>query len=103
MSTITDATKTRSLLFKQKVESLNLSPRDLGRIFGLGDSAEETSIRRKLREEDSKSFRTPTKSDVLAINLLDFLKAQGYDLMSLKFDDTGQLVQVKKAKKRTND
>lgn len=97
MSTITNATKTRSLLFKRKVESLNLSPRDLGRIFGLGDSAEETSIRRKLRDDGSKSFRTPTKSDVLAINLLDFLKAQGYDLGSFEFDESGDLIQVKKA------
>lgn len=101
MSTITDATKTRSLLFKQKVETVGLSPRDLGRIFGLGDSAEETSIRRKLRDEDSKSFRTPTKSDVLAISLLEFLKTQGYDLETLKFDNAGGQVKIKKAKKES--
>jgi hypothetical protein len=101
MPTVTEATKERSRLFKEKVAELGLSPRDLGRIFGLGDSSEETSIRRKLREEDSKSFRTPTKSDVLALNLLVQLKSQGFDLETLTFDDRGSLVDIKKEKKKS--
>ena len=101
MSKITEATLARSRLFKSKVDKLGLNERALGRIFGLGNSSEETSIRRKLRDEDAASFRTPSKSDLLSMNLLEVLQGMGVDLTAIQFDHEGNIQDIEISKSTT--
>lgn len=96
MPTVTKEAKIRSAAFKEKVANLDLSPRILGKIFGLGGRSEETTIRRKLREESEKSFRRPTMSDILALGLLELLKDEGYNLETIKFDSNENVIGIEK-------
>lgn len=99
MTIINQAALERSNVFQETCSKLDLSPRQLGYLFGLGDIKEETSVRRKLRDSDAASFRLPTQADVLAVQLLLFLKDTGYDLTSIDFDKDGQVIRVARSRK----
>lgn len=85
----------RRELFAGAIENIerHISRDVTGRIFGLGDSA-RFEIDRKCRPSTYKSSRSPSKSDLLAAQLLEILSRDGYDLDKMMFDTDGKLVKL---------
>lgn len=78
---------------------------EVSRWFALGSEDKAawrqltTSINRKLYDESRKDRRHATHADTVAASLLNYLDKKGYDLSTLKYDENGEIVQLKKKKK----
>lgn len=74
---------------------------ELARWFSLGDSSTDakriarTVINRKMYPEGHAQKRGANVSDVLAAGLLDYLHQEGYDISTLRFDESGKVIELK--------
>lgn len=82
-------------LYKEAVESTELSINELATIFNFGEFTD--SARAAIAAKVSgQSGKMPTKSDVHWVQFLAFLKKEGYDLNRVKFDQSGALSGISK-------
>ncbi|ARM86145.1 hypothetical protein [Marinobacter salarius] len=78
---------------------------EVSRWFALGTNDQAalrqitTSINRKLYDSSRSDRRHATNADTVAASLLEFLERKGYDLSTLRYDENGQVVQLKRKKK----
>lgn len=96
--------KIKNQRFRESMEDLEArySPFEVARWFCLGEDgarvrrAARGPINRKLLPDDHKDSRGASVHDVVCAQLLHFLDKEGYDLGSMRYDDQGQLLEIKK-------
>ena len=96
MSSVDNETNQKRIrVFRDALEVVeeDYSRNTVGYIFGVGSNA-RFEIDRKVRDTDMKSARAPTRTDVLAIQLLERMKKDGYQLDQFVFHDDGELVRA---------
>ncbi len=89
--------------------SAGVEPGDLVRLFSLKrksdpiTKSEHWNVIDKARKYDKAKYegkkdpyRNPTKSDILAIQLLEFLHKNGFDISGLVFEESGKLKSIPK-------
>lgn len=95
---------TRNNLFRgtMKIMESEYPPFEITRWFCLGAEQRRnilqmrTSLNRKLRPEGDATLRGSSYQDALAIQLLAFLDSEGYDLESIRFNESGELQSIGK-------
>ncbi|ABM20971.1 MULTISPECIES: hypothetical protein [Marinobacter] len=96
--------KIKNQRFRESIGTLEetYSPFEVARWFCLGEEGTRTRraargpINRKMLPDDHKDSRGASVNDVVCAQLLSFLHEQGYDLGSMRYDDEGRLLEIKK-------
>ncbi|WP_273208851.1 hypothetical protein [Marinobacter subterrani] len=73
------------------------APLELGQLYGLGRQM-RSDLDRKLRDPSLPSHRGTTQADALLIQMLVFLKREGYDLAKFEFNERGEIVEAPRRK-----
>lgn len=100
MTSVNDTVKrNRFNTFKRAVDQVetHYSRETIGRLFAIGEKrSARYEVDRKMRDPSMTSARMPTRSDVLAIQLAELLRLEGYELDSFQFSGDGTLVEAPK-------
>ena len=83
-----------AIRFKQARITLNCDQEQWARIFCLGKIGGQSNISKK--EQNKRKVNMP---EDLAAQLLLFIAEQGYEVKSIKFDDSGKLVSISRQTK----